>query len=154
ATASASADTGAVTPQADGVFVSSGTHPNRSTFTVTAPATRLAALRIAILPMEDDPARWIERGAVITKLEADLVLPDGTRQPVKWREIVSDFLAGPLEPNGIIDGRNGGIGDYPALHGPRTAVAVPESVVDPPAGSQLELRLHQSAVCNAENQSC
>lgn len=152
--AAASADTGTVSQEADGTFVSGGTHPNRSVFTIVAPVGSLAALRIDILPVSDDPAKWMERGAVVTKLEAEILLPDGSREPVKFREVICDYVTGPLEPNGILDGKNGGIGDFPALHAPRFAFAVPETPVTLPPDARLEIRLHQSAVCNGDNQSC
>jgi hypothetical protein len=150
--AAASAATGKLEQQADGVFLATGTNPANTVFTVTTPASRLGVLRLDILPMSDDPAKWTEFGAVVTKLEIDRILPDGTRQPVKLKEVVTDFLAGPFDPNGVVQG-GGGFGDYPVLRGPRTGWFVAENVEDSPAGSRFEIRLKHGVTCN-ETQSC
>ena len=151
-TVEASAKTGKLTQQSDGTFLASGTNPTRTVFTLQAPATRLGVLKLEILPMSDDPAEWLEFGAVVTRLEIDLLLPDGTRQPVPLEEVVSDFIAGPLEPNGAVEGK-GGFGDYPMLRGPRTGWFVAKTVEDPPAGARFEIRLRHGVTCN-ETQAC
>ncbi|BCU76344.1 cytochrome c [Luteolibacter sp. LG18] len=150
----ASAATGKITQQPDGSFVATGTNPTNTVFTVTTPATKLGLLRLDILPVSDDPAKWSEFGAVVTKLEIDRVLPDGTKQPVKLKEVVSDFLAGPFEPNiAVQSGKGGGFGDYPALRGPRHAFFVPEAVEDAVPGTRFEIRLMHGVTCN-ETQGC
>jgi hypothetical protein len=152
--ASASADTGALQQQENGTFVAGGTNPTNTVFTVQAPAMRFGVLRVDILPASDDPAKWSEFGAVITKLEIDRVLADGTRQPVKLKEVVSDFIAGPLEPNvAVQSGNGGGFGDYPVLRGPRHGFFVAETVEDPPADAHFEIRLKHGVTCN-ETQGC
>ncbi|MCW1887071.1 PSD1 and planctomycete cytochrome C domain-containing protein [Luteolibacter flavescens] len=150
--ATASAATGKLEQQADGVFLASGTNPTNTVFTVTLPASRLGVLRLDILPTSDDPAKWSEFGAVVTKLEIDRVLPDGTRQPVKLKEVVADFIAGPHDHNGVVQG-GGGFGDYPVLRGPRTGWFVAEKVEDSPADSKFEIRLKHGVTCN-ETQGC
>ncbi|MGC4015504.1 MAG: PSD1 and planctomycete cytochrome C domain-containing protein [Luteolibacter sp.] len=150
----ASSPKGTLEQRPDGNFVSGGTNPTQTVFTITAPATRLGILRLDILPLSDDPAKWSELGAVVTKLEIDRVLPDGTKQPVKLKEVVSDFLAGPFEPNVAVQGgRGGGFGDYPALRGPRHAFFVPEIVENVEPGAKFEIRLHHGVTCN-ETQGC
>ena len=151
-TAVASAATGKLEQQADGVFLSSGTNPTNTVFTVTSEASRLGVLRLDILPMSDDRAKWSEFGAVVTKVEIDRILADGTRQPVRLKEVVADFLAGPLDHNGVVQG-GGGFGDYPVLRGPRTGWFVVEKVEDSPPGSRFEIRLKHGVTCN-EGQSC
>ena len=149
----ASADTGTLQQQEDGSFVAGGTNPTNTVFTVQVPASRLGVLRLDILPGSDDPAKWSEFGAVITKLEIDRVLADGTRQPVKLKEVVSDFIAGPLDPNAAVQGGGGGFGDYPVLRGPRHGFFVAERVEDPPADARFEIRLKHGVTCN-ETQGC
>lgn len=151
--AAASADTGRLEQREDGVFIAGGTNPTKTVFTVTTAASRLGALRLDILPQSDNPAEWTEFGAVVTRMEIDRILPDGSRHPVKLAEVVGDFLAGPFEPNAAVRGGHGGFGDYPALLGPRTAWFVAESVEDPPEGARFEIRLHHGVTCN-ETQAC
>lgn len=150
--AAASAATGKLAQQDDGTFLATGTNPTNTVFTVTAPASRLGVLKLEILPLSDDPAKWSEFGAVVTKFEIDRLLPDGTRQPVKLKEVVSDFIAGPFEPYGVVQG-GGGFGDYPVLRGPRTGWFVAEKVEDAPEGSRFEIRLKHGVTCN-ETQAC
>ncbi|MCW1922451.1 PSD1 and planctomycete cytochrome C domain-containing protein [Luteolibacter arcticus] len=148
----ASAATGKLEQQADGVFLASGTNPTATVFTVTTPASKLGVLRLDILPMSDDPAKWSEHGAVVTKLEIDRILADGARQPVKLKEVVCDFIAGPFDQHGVVQG-GGGFGDYPVLRGPRTGWFVAEKVEDSPPGSRFEIRLKHGVTCN-ETQGC
>ncbi|MCW1913116.1 PSD1 and planctomycete cytochrome C domain-containing protein [Luteolibacter sp. GHJ8] len=149
----ASAGTGTLRQQEDGTFVAGGTNPTNTVFTIEVPAMRLGVLRVDILPGSDDPAKWTEFGAVITKLEIDRVLADGTRQPVKLKEVVSDFMAGPFEPNVTVQGGGGGFGDYPVLRGPRHGFFVVETVEDSPADARFEIRLKHGVTCN-ETQGC
>ncbi len=150
----ASADTGTLQQETGGTFVAGGTNPTHTVFTVQVPAMRLGVLRVDILPESEDPAKWSEFGAVITKLEIDRVLADGSRQPVKLKEVVSDFMAGPYEPNvAVQSGKGGGFGDYPVLRSPRHAFFVVETVEDSPADARFEIRIMHGATCN-ETQGC
>lgn len=151
--ATASADTGRLEQRDDGVFIASGTNPVKTVYTVTSPASRLGVLRLEILPQSDNPAEWTELGAVVTRVEIDRLDPDGGRHPLKFSEVVSDFLAGPFEPNAAVKGGHGGFGDFPAILGPRTAWFVVEFVEDPPEGARFEIRLHHGVTCN-ETQAC
>jgi hypothetical protein len=152
--ASASAATGTLKQEEDGTFIAGGTNPTDTTFTVQVPAMRLGVLRVDILPGSDDPAKWSEFGAVITKLEIDRVLTDGTRQRVKLKEVVSDFMAGPFEPNVAVQkGSGGGFGDYPVLRGPRHGFFVAETAEDSPPDSRFEIRIKHGVTCN-ETQGC
>lgn len=149
-----SAATGNLQQREDGTFIAGGTNPTNAVYTVQVPAMRLGVLRVDILPASDDPAKWSEFGAVITKLEIDRVLADGTRQPVKLKEVVSDFMAGPYEPNvAVQSGNGGGFGDYPVLRGPRHGFFVAETVEDSPADARFEIRLKHGVTCN-ETQGC
>lgn len=149
-----SAKTGKLMQETDGTFIASGTNPPNSVYTVQAPAQPFGALRVDILPTSDDPTKWSEFGAVITKLEVDRILPDGTRQPIKLKEVVTDFIAGPYEPNTAVQsGNGGGFGDYPALRGPRQGFFIPEVANDPVPGERYEIRIKHSLTCN-ETQAC
>jgi len=147
-----SAATGKLTQQADGSIIAGGTNPTNSTYTLQTPAVPFGTLRVEILPMSNDPKQWSELASLITKFELDQVLADGSHQPVKLKEVISDFIAGPYEPNGIVQG-GGGFGDYPALRGPRVAMIVPEAKVTPVADAHYEIRLKHSVSCNAGNQA-
>ncbi len=150
----ASAETGKIEQKANGLYQARGTNPTGSVYTITLPATPLGALKVDILPESEDPAKWSEHGAVIAGLDADLVMADGTRQPLKFKEVVADFLAGPFDPNDSIRGGSSGFGDYPVLRGPRQACFVPEVPTNPALDAKLEIRIRHGAVCNGENQSC
>ena len=145
---------GQLTQQSDGIIHASGTNPTNAVYTIAGPATPLAALQLDILPKDDDPATWAERGAVVSKLEVDLVKPDGSRQPIEFKEVLADFIAGPFDPNESIRDGGPGFGDYPMLRGPRRGWFVPSSPLVPAPGDRLEIRLRHGAVCNGNNQSC
>lgn len=149
-----SAATGKLAQQADGTYKATGTNPTRSVYTITLPAAPLGALKVDILPESEDPTKWSEHGSVIEGLDADLILADGAKQPVKFKEVVADFLAGPYDPNDSISKGGGGFGDFPVLRGPRQACFVPETLITPPLDAKLEIRIRHGAVCNGDNQSC
>jgi hypothetical protein len=153
ATVSSGAE-GKLTQQSDGIIMASGTNPTGAVYTLTGPALPFAALQLDILPKSDDPKDWSERGSLVSKLEVDVIKPDGSRQPVSFKEVVADFIAGPFDPNeGIRDGV-AGFGDFPMVRGPRRGWFVPEQPVEAAVGDQLEIRLRHGAVCNGDNQSC
>jgi hypothetical protein len=152
--AKSSGPDGVLTPQSDGIIHASGTNPPGAVYTLTGPASSFGALQLDILMKSDDPKTWSERGAVVSKLEVDLVRPDGSRQPVAFKEVIADFLAGPFDPNeGIRDGVPG-FGEYPMAQRPRRGWFVPEQPLAAAPGDQLEIRILHGAVCNANNQSC
>ncbi len=151
--AKSSGPDGQLTPQSDGIIHASGTNPSGAVYTLTGPALPFAALQIDILPKSDDPTTWSGRGEVVSKLEVDLVKADGTRQPVTFKEVIADFLAGPFDPNESIRDGAPGFGEFPMLHGPRRGWFVPDQAVMPAAGDQFEIRIRHGARCN-ESQSC
>jgi len=152
--AKATPDTGRVDQQKDGEFFSSGTNPTRAVFTLSGPATAFSAIKLSILPLNDDPAEWDEQGAVVSKFEAALVAADGSRRAVALREVISDFLAGPFDPNESLKEGKSGFGEYPMMKGPRTAWIVPNEAVRPQEGEELEITIRHGAVCNGSNQNC
>ena len=147
-------ETGKVAQNEKGDFLSSGTNPTRAVFTLTGPAKPFAALRLDILPLSDDPKEWEEQGAVASQVEATLIKTDGARQTIAFSEVISDFLAGPYEPNDALKKGRNGFGEFPTMKQPRTAWIIPESPVNPAEGDQLEITIHHGAVCNGENQNC
>ena len=152
--AKSSGPEGQLVQQSDGIILASGTNPTGAVYTLTGAAMPFAALQLDILPKDDDPKTWAERAAMISKLEADLVKADGSRQPVAFKEVIADFIAGPFDPNEAIRNGTPGFGDFPMLRGPRRGWFVPEQPVIAAAGDQLEIRLLHGAVCNGDNQSC
>lgn len=131
----------------DGWLSVSGTVPTHSTYTLSGPVDDFSVLRLEILPVGT-------AGAVVSKLEAEIVRTDGLRRPVVFREVVADFLAGPFDPGESLNGGPEGFGDYPSAHGSRTAWFVPEAPVDASIGDKIEIRLHHGATCNGNERSC
>ncbi len=127
------------------VRVAGGTFPPGCEYTVTTAAVPCTAIRVDIRPESDDPKAWPETGAVISKLEIALLLPDGQQQPVAIREVFADHLAGPYDPREAIRDGAAGFGGYPKLFGPRWAVFACAAPLNPPDGSSLILKLHQDA---------
>ncbi len=127
------------------VRVVGGTIPANSRYFVKTTATELRALRVEILPESDDPAKWPERGSVLSQIKLTLELADGTSQPVEIHDVIADYLAGPFDPKDSLQENHQGFGGYPKLHGPRWAVFVLKQPLAPPAGAVLSLELHQKA---------
>ena len=146
-------DTGRLDQRDDGDILSSGTTPDRSVFTLRGPATEIGAIKLDILPLNDDPAHWDERGAVVTNFQIHFISPDGGRRPVPVREVVADYLAGPFDPQETLKGNPRGFGEYPMMKAPRTAWFVPEEPATPQPGETLELTLGHGAKCNGNNQN-
>lgn len=137
-----------------GRTTATGTLPIGVFYTVIFPASPATAFRLQVFPDSDDPARWPERGSVLSKIEATLMLADGQRQSVQLKEVVADHIDGPFDPQTSLDDDAGGFGGFPVLRGPRWAVVVPEAPLAPPEGSRLELVMRQSAASNSGFQAC
>ena len=69
----------------------------------------------------------------------------GKTESVAIREVFSDHLVGPYDPEEAIRDGAAGVGGYPKLFGPRWTVFVLESPLDPPTGSKFVFKLHQDA---------
>jgi len=149
----ATPDTGRLTQTSEGDIRSSGTTPDDSTFTLRGPATALGAIRLDILPLNEDPAQWDERGAVVTRFAAAFIAADGSRREIPIREVVADFLAGPFDPQETLKNDPQGFGEYPMMKRPRTAWFVPEHPADPEPGDTLELTLGHGAKSNGSHQN-
>jgi hypothetical protein len=154
ASAKSSGPEGILEIGADGVVRKVGTHPNEVTFTLSAPAASFGVLRLETFPEQDKPEEWLGSGAVVSKLDAEVVAPDGTRKAVAFREVVADFLAGPSDPNESLRAGAGGFGDYPMTRGPRTGYFIPNEPVVANPGDVLEIRILQQANCNADFIAC
>ncbi len=150
--AKASAASGGIVQQDDGLFVSSGTNPTRSSYTLTFPAKDFASIRLDILPLSDDPKKWSALAAVCGEFQAWLIHADGKREQVRFKEVVADAIVGPFDPNDALVKGPEGFGDYPAQRGPRWCVFVPEQPVVAGEGSLLEISIFHSISCNADNQ--
>jgi hypothetical protein len=152
-TTRAEPDTGRIEQGIDGDFISSGTNPNHSSFVLTGNVGPVGAIRLSLLPLSDDPTEWDEQGAVVTRFTATLVGPGGGRREIALREVVTDYLAGPFEPNESLRDGDSGFGEYPMMKGPRTAWIVPVAVVEPKDGEHLEITIRHGAVCNGDFQN-
>ncbi|MES2923408.1 MAG: PSD1 and planctomycete cytochrome C domain-containing protein [Verrucomicrobiota bacterium] len=119
----------------DGTIRSQGTLPTGAVHRISGDAPAFTALRLRILPENDDPKKWPERGSLVSKFEVNLIDPAGTPIPVAMKEVFSDQLGGPFEP-----GPNGNVGGFPKLEGPRWSVFVPEK---PFTGGRLEIVMTQ-----------
>lgn len=112
------------------------------------------ALRVRIFPTSVDPKSPPERGQIFSKLLASYSVPGASNQPVLFREVVADYLAGPFEPMRIIEGGGGGFGSYPVMKGARECVLVFAEPLTPPSGATLELTLEHGIASNSGVQGC
>lgn len=129
-------------------FVLTGTHPPATTHTLTGPpppgGTR--ALRIDILPVDDNPAAWPEDGSVLSQVKLHRIDADGGRHELAIREVFADAIDGPHDPMDVLGDGPPGLGDYPKLNRPRWGVLVLEEPTQPAAdGDVFEIVLHQRA---------
>lgn len=145
--------TGRLNQTSEGDIQSSGTTPDDSVFTLRGAASDIGAIRLDILPLNDDPTQWDERGAVVTHFTAAFLALDGTRREIPIREAVADFLAGPHDPKDAIRKNPHGFGEFPMMKRPRTAWFVPVSPAVPEPGESLEINLGHGAKCNGNNQN-
>jgi hypothetical protein len=131
---------GKLTVSSDGTIRSEGTFPTGAVHQISGPAPAFSALRLHILPENDDPKKWPERGSLVSKFEVNLIDASGKISKVAMKEVVADRLGGPFEP-----GPGGNIGGFPKLDGPRWFVFIPEHAVQPGPGSRLEISMLQKA---------
>ncbi len=131
---------GTLAMSADGTIRSQGTLPRRCIQKVIGPALTFTAVRLKILPENDDPKKWPERGSLVSKFQVNLIDPAGASTPVAMKEVFVDHLGDFFEP-----GPNGNVGGFPKLEGPRWSVFVPANKIEPAPGSRLEISLAHSA---------
>jgi hypothetical protein len=146
---------GTLTVEPDGKIVAGGTLPVGVVYTLTTPAVPgLTALKLQIFPDSDDPKSWPERASVLSDINVATVAADGKKTPVKLKEVIADYLAGPFDPMESLNGGPGGFGSYPAQSGGRWCVIVLEIPLIPEAADKLEITMKQGAVSNANQQAC
>jgi hypothetical protein len=113
---------------------------------VEAKPVPMTAVRIEILPESNDPAKWPERGSVLSHVNLSLVKPDGTAITVELADAFADALTGPDDPRACLDKKNSqGVGGYPKLHRPRWAVLVLKERLEREPDSVLRFEMLQSA---------
>ncbi len=144
----ATAGGGALTIADNGRIVASGTMPVGVSYTISLPAADgQSALRLHLHPDKDDPKGWPERGVMITECSAALTKADGTKSPVKLREIIADQLSGPYNPLALTGGGDrAGFGGYPVLEGPRWCILVFDQ---PLAAGTVQVTLRHNAPSNS-----
>lgn len=153
-TARSSGPRGTLAVDNTGLITTGGTHPNQVVFTLSGPAASFGAIRLDTFPNQEDPKEWHGFGAVASKLEAEIVAPDGSRRTVTFREVVADYLAGPFDPNDSLRDGPPGFGEYPMTKKTRQAVFVPDEPIHARDSESLEIRLHQQATSNAGQMAC
>lgn len=124
----------------DGMIEARGTLPVKVVHQMSGKAPVFQAMRIRIQPDSDDPAKWPERGALVSKLELGLVDADGKRREIPLKEAFADHLTGIFKL-----GADSNIGAYPKLHGPRWFVVVPQQQVVAAEGERLEVTMRHKA---------
>ena len=146
---------GNLSVDAEGRVQASGTLPVRVTYALSTPAVPgLTALQIDIFPESRDPKSPPERGQVFSKITLSLTKPGSTNtQPVRLRELVADYLAGPFDAARVIDS-GGGFGSYPVMSAPRRAVVVLEEPLLAPSDATLEITLEHGIASNSGVQGC
>lgn len=150
----ATASGGILSKTEQGHVNASGTLPLAVKYTLLVPAIEgMTALRIEIFPESDAPKRPPERGQIFSKLSVALTIPGASNQVVKLKEVIADYLAGPFDPQRIIDG-NGGFGSYPVMNSQRHGVIVLEQPLAAPPGSKLELIIEHGIASNSGFQGC
>ena len=138
----------------DGRINASGTLPVGVQYTVTVPAVPgMTAFKLDILPASNNPKSPPERGQVLSKLTAMLLVPGASNQPVKLKEVIADYLSGPRDPQKILDG-GGGLGSYPVVTGPRWGIVVLEKPLAAPEGATIQIVIEHGIASNSGFQGC
>jgi hypothetical protein len=123
-----------------------GTYPAGTVYTIEAAGRAMTALRVRLMPENDDPKSWPETGAVLSHLDLTWRLPSGEVRPIVISDVFADYLAGPYDPADSVRPGAEGFGGYPKLEGPRWAVFVLPERVEPPAeDATLVVRIQQDA---------
>ncbi len=150
----ATASGGTLAIGANGRIDAGGTLPISVKYTNVVPAiTGMTALKIDILPDSDNPKNAPERGQIFSKLTASIIVPGESNQPVKLKEVIVDYLAGPFDPRKVIEG-GGGLGSYPVMTTPRWGVIVFEKPLEAAEGALMELVFDHGLAANSSVQGC
>jgi hypothetical protein len=103
---------------------------------------RLGAVRIEIRPVDEAKALHTpEWGAMIRKIELELVDRDGKTTAIPIAGIIADEAHPAFDPNQSIKGSNRGWGQYTKIFKPRHAIVVPAAPVEMNTGSSLRVIL-------------
>jgi hypothetical protein len=103
---------------------------------------RLGAVRVEIRPVDEAAAiHTPEWGAMIRKIELQLVDREGKTTAIPIAEIIADEAHPAFDPNLSIKGSNRGWGQYTKIFKPRHAIVVPTAPVDLDTGSSLRVIL-------------
>jgi hypothetical protein len=138
----------------DGRIDATGTQPISAKYTLRLPLLPgMTALRIDIFPEGSNPKRPPERGQIFSKITASVVPQSGSNMPVRLKEAIADYLAGPFDPQRVVQG-GGGLGSYPVLTGPRQGVIVLEKPLEGPEGAVLQIELEHGIASNDGFQGC
>ncbi|MCR9295096.1 MAG: PSD1 and planctomycete cytochrome C domain-containing protein [bacterium] len=125
---------------------SSGTVAVGSTYTLTARAESLSALRIHILPVSDAPEDWPEQGSVLSHIQLSKHGPESEQpQPINLTTVIPDFRAGSYEPEQVLQPNKDGFGGYPKLFGPRWVVICLETPLKLDSDESLQIELIQKS---------
>lgn len=125
--------------------VATGTHSVNTRFNVTAKPNGFTALRVAIIPIENDPKKLPIRGSVLSFFEAFKIQADGKRVLIPLSHAFADSLTGPYKATDSLHNKREGFGGYPKLFGRREVVFIPTSPVILQEGESVEYVLHQKA---------
>ncbi|MEI6872639.1 MAG: DUF1549 domain-containing protein, partial [Verrucomicrobiota bacterium] len=88
----------------EGLVEAGGTLPIGAIYSLELPVREgVRALRLQIFMDSNDPTKAAERGSVLSHLKLNQVLPDGSREPVRLREVIADYLAGPYDPQSMLN---------------------------------------------------
>ena len=103
---------------------------------------RLGAVRLEIRPVDESTAiHTPEWGAMIRKIELQVVDRDGKATGIPIAEIIADEAHPAFDPNLSIKGSNRGWGQYTKIFKPRHAIVVPAAPAELPPGSSLRVIL-------------
>jgi hypothetical protein len=148
---SATASSGTLSISKEGRIDASGTLPISVTYTLRVPAIPgTTAFRLDIEPDSSNPTKAPERGQIFSKLTAILVAPGISNQPVKFKEVIMDYLAGARDPRRVIEPEGGGgFGSYPVMTTARHGFLVLENPLPTIEGAVLQLTIDHGIAANS-----
>ena len=150
----AKASGGRLTLGDSGRIDAGGTLPIAVKYTLTLPVVPgLTAIQIQIFPDSENPKRPPERGQIFSKFSLGLLPPGGSNTPVRLKEAIADYMAGPFDPQRVVEG-GGGLGSYPVGSDRREGVIVLEKPLEAPEGSKLVVEIEHGIAANSDFQGC